>query len=551
MNIKNLMMPLASMTLLLSANSLSGNGSHLIGWQTFDRLYVENCGNFCNDKGVTDTTPDNNSTFDATPVGGISESDHYLSGTLGVGASNQGFMGKGVVNNSSIMNADMFGTGSNAEFILRWPLAGTSPQFIQISASSGIRTDASLNIVTLTVDDHNFLVGDKVFVSGFNNSHPNGTETIIALTGGNGSPGTISYEVSSGNGLPVNTVLPTKATGIFVSNIPAFVNRNDPDYVQRWPTVGMAPEYLKASVSAGTSLSSTVTLTVDDHAFSVGDEILVSGFNNDHPNGIETVSAVTGGNGAPGTVSYNALTGNLADGALSGSNMVVTNIIGRQIGAYGTSPVDYQSGAQGWKFSNSGYNSSTDGWIYDEDRLNGDVKITNHSDYYFKLMHIHYHARGHTNEFSADQLELKYLATPGNLIKKNGGDPANPGPAEVVDLKVLKSDVWTAQQIKKVSIPLSSDFGGSVYIPPGESAVFRFVWSGQDNTKAAATQIDNIAFEGSFYETKALLQEINPAAVPVPVAEENVPMLPLFFQLLFAASLAGLWARVYWSKPTA
>lgn len=551
MNIKNLIIPLASTFLLLSANSFAGNGSHLIGWQTFDRIYAENCGNFCNEKGVTDTTPDNNSTFDATPAGGISESGHYLSGVLGVGASVGGFIGKGVVNNSSFLNGDRFGAGNNGEFIMRWPLAGTSPQLIEVPALSGIRTDPVLNTVILTLEEHSFLVGDTITVSGFNNSNPNGTKTVSAVTGGNGASGTISYLVTTGaNGLPIGTELSKKASGIFVSNLTAFLNRNDPGYdAQRWPEIGESPRYPKVSASAGSSFSSTVTLAVDDHSFSVGDQVLVTGFSNDHPNGLETVSAVTGGNGASGTVSYDVLTGNLANGALSGSNMVVSKISGPRIGPFLSGNPQYSTGAQGWKFSNSGFNNGDGIWVYDEDRLKGDVKITNHSDYYFKLMHIHYSARGLTAAGAADTLELKYLANPGTLMKKNGGDPANPGPAEVVDLKNLKSDAWSTIGVKSVSIPLSADFGGAVYIPPGESAAFRFQWSGQDNTLAKQTQIDNIAFEGTFYVAKDLLEEIDPAAV-VPVAEEFIPMLPLLFQLLFAASLAGVWARVYWSKRT-
>ena len=55
--------------------------------------------------------------------------------------------------------------------------------------------------------------------------------------------------------------------GVSVSNIPAFLNRADSDYVQRWPMVGESPELVKVSVLSGTSSSSTVTLTVEDHSF--------------------------------------------------------------------------------------------------------------------------------------------------------------------------------------------------------------------------------------------------------------------------------------------
>ncbi len=65
---------------LLTAQSAS---AALIGWQTFENVGGSNV-------NMQDSTPDNNTTYDATPVG-TSASNVYLTGAVGVGASSLGY----------------------------------------------------------------------------------------------------------------------------------------------------------------------------------------------------------------------------------------------------------------------------------------------------------------------------------------------------------------------------------------------------------------------------------------------------------------------------
>lgn len=324
----------------LSFNALAGNGSALIGWQTFDASDPAN-----NDSGVVDNTPDTNSTYDSSPVGGISATNHYLSADIGPGASNQGWTGLGVATNNDFLNGPRFGgvpngnysytPPQNGELIVNWPLAGS-----------------------------NVLPGTRI------------------------GP----YE--------------------------------------------------------------------------------------------------TGPNGGP-------------------------------IG----------TGTSSWKFGNSAE-------LNQSNRLKGDFSITNNSDYYFKLEFIHYIARTLADPSAPNKLEIKYLATPGLLIKKSTG-------LEVVNLKLISTVTWdnalvaSGEMEKKNQI--SRSLGGAVdsaaYIPPGEKASFRFLWSGE--TGSGQAQLDNIAFEGTFFETAALVTEIDPAEVPEEVESAyKVPTMPVIFQWLFAGVLA-------------
>ncbi|MCH1487784.1 MAG: hypothetical protein L7S59_02300, partial [Pseudomonadales bacterium] len=57
----------AIMASILSAGVIAGNGSHLIGFQTFESKSANS-----NNGGILDNTADTNSSWDATPNGGIS-----------------------------------------------------------------------------------------------------------------------------------------------------------------------------------------------------------------------------------------------------------------------------------------------------------------------------------------------------------------------------------------------------------------------------------------------------------------------------------------------
>ncbi|MDB2410392.1 hypothetical protein N9W57_07210 [Pseudomonadales bacterium] len=338
-------MTLKSSLILVLSSSLSfytfaGEGSALIGWQTFDASDPTD-----NNSGVADNTPDTNSTYDSSPVGGISASNHYLSADIGPGASNQGWTGLGIATNNDFLNGPRFGgvlngdyeepPAQNGELIVNWPLAGS-----------------------------NVLPGTRI------------------------GP----YEAGP-NGGPIGT----------------------------------------------------------------------------------------------GTVS--------------------------------------------WKFGNNADLSQSN-------RLKGDISITNNSDYYFRLEFMHYLARTLENPSAPNKLEVKYLASPGSLIKKTTG-------LEVVNLKPISTILWDnalvasgeMEKINQTSRSLGGVADSAVYIPPGEKAAFRFLWSGE--TGSGQAQLDNIAFEGTFFETAALVTEIDPAEVPEEVESVyKVPTLPIVFQWLFAGVLA-------------
>ena len=76
---------------------------HSFGWQTF-----ENAVSGDNNSGISDATPDSNSTFDATPVGSNSNG-FYLTGIIGAGASNLGRSGFGQTVNNGFLNGPTFG----------------------------------------------------------------------------------------------------------------------------------------------------------------------------------------------------------------------------------------------------------------------------------------------------------------------------------------------------------------------------------------------------------------------------------------------------------
>ena len=85
-------------------------------------------------------------------------------------------------------------------------------------------------------------------------------------------------------------------------------------------------------------------------------------------------------------------------------------------------------------------------------------------------------------------------------------------------------------------LSLGGVIGTQAYLAPGESAGFRFVWT-DFATSGAESQLDNIAFEGQFFETAALLVEVDPAAVTA------VPGPAAGLAWLLGALLAGVGFR--------
>ena len=177
-------------------------------------------------------------------------------------------------------------------------------------------------------------------------------------------------------------------------------------------------------------------------------------------------------------------------------------------GAYDTTPQGAPNGTSSWKFGNSG-----------NQRL-GDVRITNHSDYYFKLTFLNFDARvGNAN--SPHNLQIKYLNGDGTaydngLLKKSTG-------AEINNLtSVYNNDFGTEPNTYNVSRSLGEAVDSQVYLPPNSSAAFRLFWTDQA-TEGSQSQIDNFAFQGTFYWTENLEIEVDPvtwssSSVPGPGA---------------------------------
>ena len=175
---------------------------------------------------------------------------------------------------------------------------------------------------------------------------------------------------------------------------------------------------------------------------------------------------------------------------------------GERIGAYNTTPQGAPNGTSSWKFSTSG-NERT-----------GDIRVTNESDYYFRLQFVHFDARvGNAN--APQNLEIKYLSGDGTaydnaLLRKDNG-------SELVNLNnIYNNDFGPGPAAFNVSHSIGGVIGTQAYLAPGESVALRFVWT-DFATDGAESQLDNIAIEGQFFETQDLLVEVDPTAVPAAV----------------------------------
>ena len=168
---------------------------------------------------------------------------------------------------------------------------------------------------------------------------------------------------------------------------------------------------------------------------------------------------------------------------------------GARIGPQGS------AGTSAWKFSTNA-NGRT-----------GDIRLTNESDYYFRLQFIHFDARvGNAN--SPQNLEILYLSGDGTAFD-NGLTRFDNG-NELVNLNnVYNNDFGPGAVTSNVSLALGGVIGTQAYLAPGESAGFRFLWS-DFGTAGAESQLDNIAFEGQFFQTAGLAVEVNPMLVPEP-----------------------------------
>ena len=100
----------AGMLLAVPASAIT---QQVVGWQ----VYTNAGGN--NNSGISDATPDSNSTYDATPDGTIGTGNTYLNGVIGPGASAGGRKGRGQQTNKAFLNGPEFGddTGNGVPII--------------------------------------------------------------------------------------------------------------------------------------------------------------------------------------------------------------------------------------------------------------------------------------------------------------------------------------------------------------------------------------------------------------------------------------------------
>ena len=194
-----------------------------------------------------------------------------------------------------------------------------------------------------------------------------------------------------------------------------------------------------------------------------------------------------------------ATNNNFLNGATFGSDLNIVDYTlangaaGERIGPFGG------SGTSSWKFGNN-----------NNGQLQGDFQVTNVSDYFFRLENVHFDARGFPAAASPNELKLNYLAAPSNLINVNTN-------SEVQDGKTFYNNVWSETGTENVSQGIAAVINSSARLAPGDSASFRFLWSGQSGNGQA--QIDNVAFSGTFLDQNDGFNPINPwdlTAVPEP-----------------------------------
>ena len=255
-----------------------------------------------------------------------------------------------------------------------------------------------------------------------------------------------------------------------------------------------------------------------------------SGIMDDTPDTNSTFDATPVGSFAPVTGGGQYLTGSIGANASSsgrrGFGQATNNTFlnGATFGSNTVPPglniedwtlADGSPGARIGPFGGAG----TSSWKFSQQNsinfLLGDFSITNESDFFFRLERIHFDARGLGAATSPDRLELRYLAAPGELINVNTA-------SEVSDGKLFYENDWTATGVENVSQSVAAVINSAARIAPGESAAFRFLWSGQSGNGQA--QIDNLAFSGTFQDQNNGFATINPANV-VPEPGSGVVLL--------------------------
>ena len=239
------------------------------------------------------------------------------------------------------------------------------------------------------------------------------------------------------------------------------------------------------------------------------------GPDNTYLSGAIGVNASSAGRKGRGQQTNNAfLNGDGFGNEAADSSRLIENITlsdgtpGMRIGPFGSAMQGAPDGTSSWKFSTSG-NERT-----------GDFRITNESSFYFRVQFIHFDARlGNAN--SPRNLEVRYLAGDGTAFD-NALTRLDNG-FELVDLNNIYNNDFgpfvMGSQTTHVSHSIGGVIGTQAYLAPGDSAGFRFVWTGQ-LTNGAESQLDNLAVEGKFFLTENLVTEVD---VPEPGLVMTIP----------------------------
>ena len=100
----------------------------------------------------------------------------------------------------------------------------------------------------------------------------------------------------------------------------------------------------------------------------------------------------------------------------------------------------------------------------------------------------------------------------------------------------LSQDFGDGPIVSNVSQSLGEVTETQVYIPPGGAAGFRVIWT-DFQAEAAESQLDNIAFQGKFFQSAALITEVDPTAGGTPTVPG--PGAALGWLLISALGVSG------------
>ena len=156
-------------------------------------------------------------------------------------------------------------------------------------------------------------------------------------------------------------------------------------------------------------------------------------------------------------------------------------------------------------------------WNFDGNQASGDFSITNESDFYFRLEDIHFDARS-ANANGPSNLDLLYLnAGASNLVRADNGNEVQ-NLQNFASVTFPSSEALTAVNNVSAALPAGVFPATALRLAPGDTASFRFLFS-NSITNGAQSQIDNLAFSGTFQDQNngfALIDPVAVSAIPEP-----------------------------------